>query len=66
MPKSVMIMGTDPLILTGTLRENLDPFKEYFDEDIIYALNEVEFWQDLSKSSDLVAQPNFGRLDFFL
>ena len=31
----------DPVLFSGTLRKNLDPFDEYADEDLWSALNEV-------------------------
>ena len=43
-------MNHDPFFFTGTVRDNLDPLKEYYDEEIVSALNEVCFWVDLSRS----------------
>ena len=31
----------DPTLFSGTLRKNLDPFDDYKDEDIWYALEQV-------------------------
>lgn len=61
-----MILSSDPLILTGTLRQNIDPFNQHFDEHINFALEQVEFWYDLSKTTYFCSQPNFGRLDFLI
>ncbi|KAI2473971.1 ATP-binding cassette sub-family C member 4 isoform X2 [Diabrotica virgifera virgifera] len=38
----VSIIPQDPILFSGTLRYNLDPFDEYSDETLYRALNEVE------------------------
>ena len=41
--KKISIIPQDPLLFTGTLRKNLDPFDDYQDADIWRALEQVRF-----------------------
>lgn len=38
----ISIIPQDPVLFSGTLRYNLDPFEEYSDSDLYKAINEVE------------------------
>ncbi|XP_055304324.1 ATP-binding cassette subfamily C member 4-like [Sitodiplosis mosellana] len=40
--KRIAIIPQDPILFSGTLRRNLDPFEEYPDDDIWNALEKVE------------------------
>ena len=40
--KKISIIPQDPLLFTGSLRLNLDPFSEYQDADVWRALEQVE------------------------
>uniref|UniRef100_A0A915J8J8 Uncharacterized protein n=1 Tax=Romanomermis culicivorax TaxID=13658 RepID=A0A915J8J8_ROMCU len=40
--KRISVIPQDPTIFTGTLRQNLDPFQEYEDDEIWRALDQVE------------------------
>jgi ABC-type multidrug transport system fused ATPase/permease subunit len=40
--KNIVYIPQFPFILSGTISENLDPFKEYTDTDIILALREAQ------------------------
>lgn len=44
------IIPQEPILFSGTLRKNLDPFDEYKDEALWNALNEVELGSALSQS----------------
>lgn len=66
------IIPQDPLLFTGTLRENLDPFQNYTDQQIIMALNKVHLgniaWSSnaLYRPMDnLMNQLSFGQKQLF-
>lgn len=39
----ISIIPQEPILFTGTIRKNLDPFDEYHDHDLWTALDEVIF-----------------------
>ena len=40
--RHISIIPQDPVLFSGTLRRNLDPFNEFSDESLWDALNEVK------------------------
>lgn len=55
------IIPQDPVLFKGTLRKNLDPFKEYQDEDLWRALEEVQMKDVISElPKGLESQVNEG------
>ncbi len=40
-PHCMVVLSQDPVLFSGTLRYNLDPFAEYSDQDIWNVLEQV-------------------------
>ncbi|XP_031639826.1 multidrug resistance-associated protein 4-like, partial [Contarinia nasturtii] len=49
----ISIIPQEPILFSGTLRRNLDPFEEYSDDDIWNALENVELKEFISKHNGL-------------
>jgi len=47
--KSISIIPQTPVVFTGTIRKNLDPFNEFTDSDLWHALLEVNLQQHVEK-----------------
>jgi ATP-binding cassette subfamily C (CFTR/MRP) protein 1 len=45
--KKITIIPQDPVLFTGDVRSNVDPFNEYPDEAIIDALKKVQVWDQI-------------------
>jgi len=55
--KQISVIPQDPFIFPATVKQNLDPFNEYTEEDLWSALSEVElndFFQFLPNKLDTV------------
>lgn len=48
---NISIIPQEPLLFTGTLRSNLDPFENYSDDELWQALDEVELKKSIATSS---------------
>ena len=42
----------DPLLFSGTLKSNIDPFNKYSDEEVADSLKKVHIWDDLKEDSN--------------
>jgi ATP-binding cassette, subfamily C (CFTR/MRP), member 1 len=54
--KSIVTMQQDPLLLSGTIRSNMDPFSQHSDHAITSALEEVDMLEMVSAKGGLDAQ----------
>lgn len=64
---SITIIAQEPILFSGTISDNLDPFGEYSDDDMWNALDEVELKSVISRSKDgLAAKIQNGGANFSL
>lgn len=66
--KHISLLGSVPFMFTGTLRENMDPFGMYSDDEIKNSLDVVDVWSLLgTKKTELLEETTEvdiqGRLD---
>ncbi|XP_013924730.1 PREDICTED: multidrug resistance-associated protein 4 [Thamnophis sirtalis] len=50
--KKISIIPQEPVLFTGTMRKNLDPFNEYSDEDLWNSLEEVQLKEAIEDLPD--------------
>jgi len=51
----ISVIPQDPVLFTGTLRSNLDPFGDRADEELIDALKYAHMWKSVEEMSEQVA-----------
>ncbi len=49
---NVTIIPQDPTLFTGNIKENIDPFNEYTDEEIAECLKKVSLWDQIKENPD--------------
>ncbi|KAL4488820.1 hypothetical protein ABPG72_016473 [Tetrahymena utriculariae] len=47
--QKIMIIPQEPVLFSGTLKENVDPFNQYKDKDVIEILKKVSIWDQLDQ-----------------
>lgn len=52
MRHNVTIIPQDPTLFTGNIKENIDPFNEYTDEEIAESLRKVSLWDQIKENPD--------------
>lgn len=62
--KKISIIPQDPVLFSGTLRRNLDPFEEYSDAAVWQALDEVELKEALAGPAGLESKVMDGGSNF--
>ena len=63
---SVAMIPQDPLLFSGTLRSNIDPFGRYSDQEVAETLRKAHIWEDLKESpseTDPLRKKLYGRID---
>ena len=63
---SVAMIPQDPLLFSGTLKSNIDPFGKYSDEEIVDSLKKAHIWEDLKEESseeDPVKKKLYSKID---
>lgn len=46
------IIPQDPTLFTGTIKENIDPFNKYTDEEIAESLKKVSLWDQIKENPE--------------
>jgi ATP-binding cassette subfamily C (CFTR/MRP) protein 1 len=54
------VVPQDPLLMPGTIRFNIDPFRKASDEAIIQALERVRLWPTISEQGGLRTEMKTG------
>ena len=63
---SVAMIPQDPLLFSGTLKSNIDPFDKYSDEEVADSLKKVHIWDDLKEDSteeDPIKKKLYSKID---
>ncbi|XP_052753783.1 probable multidrug resistance-associated protein lethal(2)03659 [Galleria mellonella] len=62
--EKISIIPQEPVLFSGTIRKNLDPFDEYIDEVLLKALNNVELQSEYEGTKVLYKQVSEGGSNF--
>ncbi|KAL5254946.1 hypothetical protein ACHWQZ_G014410 [Mnemiopsis leidyi] len=60
--RSLTVIPQQPLVFSGTLRDNMDPFQEHADEDIEAALRKTQLGEFLDSKGGLDCEVSLGTL----
>jgi ABC-type multidrug transport system fused ATPase/permease subunit len=55
--RRVTIIPQDPILFTGTVKTNIDPFNEHTDEEIVDALKKAQIWDALRGTMETPPTP---------
>ncbi|EAS02140.2 ABC transporter C family protein (macronuclear) [Tetrahymena thermophila SB210] len=47
--QKIMIIPQEPVLFSGTLKENVDPFNQYSEKDVVEILKKVSIWDQLDQ-----------------
>ncbi len=56
--QNITMIPQDPVLFSGSIRYNIDPFNTYDDEKIIDALTKVHIWNKLLGDEDVLKKTN--------
>jgi ABC-type multidrug transport system fused ATPase/permease subunit len=57
---NIAVIPQDPVLFSGTIRTNLDPFNEFADADLLEVLNRVGLFTEMKASSSTMSLSSLG------